>query len=85
MSARALAEYFKDQTAAVDDLGLPPPFEIALLHGAQRAIDDDEIDFVLADHFAETFNSAAAQQSARAWARNAGNLGANHIEPDRSG
>ena len=44
MGARARAEDFEDQAGAVDDLGLPAPFEIALLHRAQRRVDDDQPD-----------------------------------------
>jgi hypothetical protein len=39
---------------------LPAPFEIALLHRAQRRVDHDEPDVVFADQLAEVFDSAAA-------------------------
>src|SRR6266478_2494881 len=85
MGARPLTEYFEDQAGPVDDLRLPAPFEVALLHRAQPGIDDDEPDVVFADQLAEVFDSAAAQQTARARARDAGDLGAHHIEADRLG
>ena len=44
MGAGALAEDLQDQPGAVDDLGLPAPFEIALLHRRQRRVDDDKPD-----------------------------------------
>jgi hypothetical protein len=60
MGAGPLAENLQDQARPVDDLGLPAPFEIALLHRAQRRVDHDEPDVVFADQLAEVFDSAAA-------------------------
>jgi hypothetical protein len=60
MRAGPLAENLQDQACPVDDLCLPAPLEIALLHRAQRGVDDDEPDVVFADQLAEAFDSAAA-------------------------
>jgi len=60
MGAGPRAENLEDEPRPVDDLRLPAPFEIALLHRAQRGIDDDERDVVFGDQLAEVFDSAAA-------------------------
>jgi hypothetical protein len=43
MGARALREDVEDQSRAIDDAALGELFEIAFLHGAQRAVDQDQI------------------------------------------
>src|SRR6516164_8002774 len=83
MGARPFAEYFEDQPGAVDDLGLPASFEIALLHRAQCGIDNDETDVVFADQHTEFFDGATAQKTARTRPADTGDLGADHIQTDR--
>ena len=84
MGARPRAENFEDQTRPVDDLCLPVSFEGALLHRAQRTVDDDDADPIVADQGAQSVESPAAQQAAGPRPCYRRNLGANHIEPDCS-
>jgi hypothetical protein len=56
------------------------PLEIALLHGAQRRIEDHQVDVVPADQLTEVFEGTAAQQTAWPRAVDARDLGANDIE-----
>ena len=43
LGAGATAEDFEDQPGAVEHLGVERLFEIALLHGRQRMVDDDQL------------------------------------------
>jgi hypothetical protein len=85
MSARPGAKNLEDQTGPIDNLCLPAPLEIALLHRAQGGIDDRESNFVFPYQLAEVFKGAAAKQAARARACDAGDLGADDIEADGPG
>jgi hypothetical protein len=85
VGARSRAENLEDQPGSVDDLGLPPPFEIALLHRAQRGVDDNEPDIVFTDQFAKIFDPAAAEEAARTRAAKMSYFGVNHIEADSLG
>ena len=46
---RPLAEDLEDQPGAVEHLGVPGALQIALLHRAQLAVDDDQVDLLVAD------------------------------------
>jgi hypothetical protein len=47
MRAGARAEDLQDQAGAVDHLGVPRLLEIALLHGREPVVDDDQADLLL--------------------------------------
>jgi len=57
---RVLHDHLEVITAAgaVDDLGLPGAFQIALLNRRQRRIHDDQSDFALFDQIFELFDLA---------------------------
>ena len=83
MSAGALSEDFEDEPGAVDHLGLPAPFEVALLHRAERGVDDDEANRALSNDGAQILDIAAAEQRRRDRPRNAHDLRADDVEVDR--
>src|SRR5579872_2334729 len=85
MGAGACAEDFENEPRAIDDLSLPAPLQIALLHRRQRAIDDDEADLLLVDRRAEGVDAATADQGARRGPREAHDLTADDIKIDRPG
>src|SRR4029077_461839 len=64
------------------NLGLPTPFEVALLYWAQCGIDDDKPDVVFGNQLAKIFDSPAAKQTTRPRACDCGDLRAHHIETD---
>jgi len=83
MGARPRPENLKDQTGSVDDLCLPVFFEGALLYRAQRPVDDDDADPIVADLGAKSVEGPASEQAARPRSCNGRDLGADDIEPDR--
>jgi len=83
MGTRPRAENFEDQAGSVDDLRLPAPFKIALLHRRKCPVDHDETDRIFTDELTEIIDGAAAEQAARARAGDADNLSADDIETDR--
>jgi hypothetical protein len=85
MRARALAEDLENEAGTVDHLGLPAPFEVALLHRAERRIDDHQPDVVFGDQVAEDLDIAAAEKCPGGRSGNPNDLGANHIEVDGLG
>src|ERR1700722_7372523 len=82
MGAGARAKDFQDQAGAIDDLGLPAPLQVALLHRRQRAVDDDQADLLLGDRLAQRIDAALAEQRSRYGPREAHDLAADHVEVD---
>src|SRR3954465_12944060 len=85
MRAGALAEDFEDEAGAVDDLGLPAAFEVALLHRGERRIDGDKADIIVGDDAAQHLDIPAAERGRGARRSHPDDLGANHIEVDGPG
>src|SRR4051812_36031706 len=84
MRAGALAEDFEDEAGAVDDLGMPAAFEVALLNRAEGSVDDDQTDCVVGDDFAQLLDIAAAEQCRRYRTVDAHALGAHDLQVDRT-
>ena len=60
--AGALAENLQNQRGAVDDLALPSAFQVALLHGRQSAIRNDQRGFVSLDDSGDFLDLPLAQK-----------------------
>lgn len=61
---RALAKNFKNQAGAIDNLALQPLFEIALLNGGQRTIDNNQFGFILEAGRFDPFDLTFTEQGA---------------------
>ena len=64
--ARAPAKDFQDEPGAVDDLGAPGLFQIALLHRRERAVHHDDPDLVAFDEARDLLDFAFADIGRRA-------------------
>jgi hypothetical protein len=82
MSARPCAKNLEDQARAVDDLGLPAPFQIPLLHRGQYAVNDNQTYAVFAYQPAQVLEGPAPEEAAWLGAGDSGDLGTHDIEMD---
>src|SRR4051812_46958524 len=82
MRARAGTKNFQDQAGAIDNLRLPAPFKVALLHWAQCRIYNDKPDRVFCDRRAQRFNIPGPEQGRRHGPRQSHRLGAHNLQVD---
>ena len=82
---RAFAEDLQDQPGAVEHLGVPRGLEIALLHGRERMVDDDELGVFHTDHAGEFLDFAGPEQGRGLWLRDRNRPALTHIEIDGEG
>ena len=68
-SAGSPSEDFQNEAGAVDDLGVPGLFQVALLHRRQRAVHHHDAGFVRFDEAGHLFDLALAEIGGRTQAR----------------
>ncbi len=78
--AGAVGENFEDQAGAVKQFDAPFLFKIALLHRRDRAIHQHKADVLIGKARLQIGHLAGAEEHARMQARQADNLGPDHIE-----
>ena len=77
----AVGEDLEDQPCAVEDLYLPLFFEVALLHGRHRPVDQHQLDLIVMEAVFQLFDLAGAKQRARPHLGQGHNLVANDLQP----
>ncbi len=80
--ARPFAEDLQNQSRAVEDLGSPGLFQIALLHRGQRGIDDDDFGLDRAADGGDLVDLAGAEKRRGRGAAKDGNEAFLHVKPD---
>jgi hypothetical protein len=83
IGCRALAKDFQDKAGAINHLGLGRLFQIALLNGTERIIDDDQLGFFHPRQGSDLFDLAAAEQRRGLSVADSECLGSPHIDADR--
>ena len=83
--AGAAGEDLQDQTGAVDDLDVPGALEIALLDGAQGAVNHDHVGVGLGDERADLGHLAGAEQGGRRHRPQGGDEGLGDPEVEGAG
>ena len=58
----ALGEDFENKPGPVENLGIPGLFEVALLDGRQRVVDDDDLDLLRGHDSADFVHLARAEE-----------------------
>ena len=64
--ARAAAENFQNQARAIQHLGVPGAFQVALLHRRYDGVDNDDVCVVVFGEFRHLVDLALPEQRARA-------------------
>ena len=82
--AGAVGKDLEDQTRPVQQLHAPVLFEIALLHGADRAVDQDQLDLGRLQPRLQLFGLAGAEQLAGMHLGQRDNLGSDDLQPRQS-
>lgn len=81
----AFAKDFKNQAGTVDDLALQPIFEIALLDGRKRTVDDDQFGVGLVARNADTLDLTFSEQRGRTDGADREDEGINYLDADGAG
>ena len=80
---RAFTEDFEDQARPVDDLALQPVFEVALLDGAERTVDDDQLGLMQFAVGRDSLDLTGTEQSRWLRLANRQDIGLGDDQPDR--
>jgi hypothetical protein len=83
--AGAAGEDLQYQARAVDHLGLPGLFQIALLHRRQGVVDDHDLDVLLGAEGGDVGHLALAEQGGRRGGAQRDDLGPTHLQVERLG
>ena len=81
VGVRAVGEDLEDQRGPVEQLDLPGAFQIALLHGRHRPVDQDQLDLVGLDAGAQFVQLARSEQRSGMRPRQAHDLLSRDLQP----